>query len=77
MKPDVKNLQPGSYTVNSKILLESGTVLDEKTATFTVKTDYIPPITEASITPQTGNSRDSDISGWPILDLVPAGCSTG
>jgi len=56
MKPDVKNLQPGSYTVNSKILLESGTVLDEKTAAFTVKTDYIPPTTESSITLTPGSA---------------------
>jgi hypothetical protein len=56
MKPDVQNLQPGSYTINSKILLESGKVLDEKTAAFTVKTDYAPPITESSITLTPGST---------------------
>ena len=34
VKPDVKDLQAGTYTVNSKIILESGRVLDEKTRTF-------------------------------------------
>jgi hypothetical protein len=48
--PDLQNLPVGTYTVDSKVLLESGTVLDEKTATFTVKTTYIAPITESNIT---------------------------
>ena len=41
-QPDVKNLPAGTYTVDSKVLLESGTIFDEKTTTFTVKTNYIP-----------------------------------
>jgi hypothetical protein len=50
VKPDVKNLPAGTYTVNSKVLLEGGTVLDEKTTTFAVKTNYVPPATESNIT---------------------------
>jgi hypothetical protein len=50
LKPDATNLQPGTYTLNSKILLEDGTVLDEKKTTLTVKSDYVPPVTESNIT---------------------------
>jgi hypothetical protein len=50
VQPDVKNLPAGTYTVSSKVLRENGQVLDEKTTTFTVKTNYVPPVTESSIT---------------------------
>jgi hypothetical protein len=49
IQPDVKNLPLGTYTVNSKVLLEDGRVLDNKTTTFAVKTNYVPPPTESSI----------------------------
>ena len=48
--PKLQNLPAGTYTVDSKVLLESGTVLDEKNTTLSVKTNYIPPVTESSIT---------------------------
>lgn len=54
MQPDLKNLPVGTYTVDSKVLLE-GKVLDEKSTTFTVKTNYIPPATESSITVRPGS----------------------
>jgi len=56
LKPDAKNLQPGTYTIDSKILLENGVVLDEKTTPFTVKADYVPPITASSITLTPGSA---------------------
>jgi hypothetical protein len=49
VQPDVKNLPLGTYTVNSKVLLEDGRILDNKTTTFAVKTNYVPPPTESSI----------------------------
>jgi hypothetical protein len=49
IQPDLKNLPLGTYTVNSKVLLEDGRVLDNKTTTFAVKTNYVPPPTESSI----------------------------
>ena len=49
VRPEVKDLPAGTYTVSSKIILESGRVLDEKTATFEMKETYIPPPTESSI----------------------------
>ena len=53
-QPNVTNLQAGTYTVDSKVLL-NGQVLDEKNTTFTVKTNYIPPATESSITVSPGS----------------------
>ncbi len=52
--PNVTNLQPGTYTVDSKVLL-NGQVLDEKNTTLTVSTNYIPPATESSITVTPGS----------------------
>jgi hypothetical protein len=50
VKPEAKDLPAGTYTVSSKIILESGRVLDEKTTTFELKESYIPPPTESSVT---------------------------
>jgi hypothetical protein len=50
VKPEVKDLPAGTYTVSSKIILESGRVLDEKTTTFDLKESYIPPPTESTVT---------------------------
>ena len=54
-QPDVQNLQPGTYTVDSKVLL-GGQVLDEKGTTLAVKTNYIPPATESNITVSPGSA---------------------
>jgi hypothetical protein len=54
--PDLKDLQVGTYTVDSKILNENSQILDEKTATFTVKTNYVPPVTESNITLTPGSA---------------------
>ena len=54
--PDVKNLTAGTYTVDSRVLLDDGSVLDQKTTSFTIKTNYIPPATESSITLTPGSS---------------------
>jgi len=54
--PDVQDLTVGTYRVDSRVLLESGKVLDEKTTTFEVKTDYIPPVTESNITLTPGSA---------------------
>jgi len=54
--PKLQNLPVGTYTVDSKVLLESGAVLDEKTTTFTVNTNYIPPVTESKITLTPGSA---------------------
>ncbi len=56
LQSDVKNLPVGTYTADSKVLLEDGTVLDEKTTTFAVKTNYVPPVTESNITLTPGSA---------------------
>lgn len=52
----LNDLPSGMYTVTSRVLLESGVVLDEKTTTFTIDKNYIPPVTESNITLTPGNS---------------------
>jgi hypothetical protein len=53
-QPNMTALQPGTYTVDSKVLL-GGQVLDEKNTTFTVNANYIPPVTESSVTVNPGS----------------------
>jgi len=45
-----KALSPGTYRVKSEVSLGDGTVLDTKTATFDVKSNYVAPPTEEGIT---------------------------
>jgi hypothetical protein len=45
-----KELLPGVYTVNAKIIAEDGTFLDEATANFEVKTPLLPPPAPATQT---------------------------
>jgi hypothetical protein len=40
----------GSYSIQSKVMLEDGTLLDEASGSFEVKEPYIPPPPAASIT---------------------------
>jgi hypothetical protein len=78
-QPNVTNLQIGTYTVDSKVLL-NGLVLDEKNTTFPITTNYIPPLTSSSITvtpdsPATLTSSDGRFSisfpqGAVLSDVV-------
>ena len=54
--PEIQNLPAGTYTADSKVLLEGGAVLDEKSTTFDVKTNYVPPVTESNITVTPGSA---------------------
>ena len=54
-QPSVTNLQTGTYTVDSKVLV-GGNVLDEKNTTFTIKENYVPPATSTSITVSPGSA---------------------
>ncbi|WP_292368852.1 hypothetical protein [Methanoregula sp. UBA64] len=56
VQPEVKNLPEGTYTVDSKVLRENGQVLDEKASIFSVKSNYVPPVTESSITLTPGSA---------------------
>ncbi len=54
--PEIQNLPVGTYMANSKILLDGGKVLDEKSTTFTVNKNYISPVTESKITLTPGSA---------------------
>ncbi|MGA9086128.1 MAG: hypothetical protein WB284_05380 [Methanoregula sp.] len=75
--PDVKNLSAGTYTVDSKILLENGQVLDDKTNTFTVGTNYVPPITASSISLTPGSAGTLTSTDGRISILFPQGAVLG
>jgi len=74
--PDVKNLQPGTYTVDSKVLL-NGQVLDDKSTSFTVATNYIPPATESSITVSPGSAATLTSSDGRYSVSFPQGAVLG
>jgi len=46
-------LPVGTYTINSKIMLQDGSVLDRSSGTFTIKEPYVPPpaLGNVSLTP--------------------------
>lgn len=75
--PTIQNLPVGTYTADSKVLLESGTVLDEKTTTFTVKTNYIPPVTESNITLTPGSAGTLTSPDGRYSIMFPQGAVLG
>lgn len=75
-QPTVKNLQPGTYTVDSKVLL-GGQVLDEKNTPLTIKTNYIPPATESSITVSPGSPATLTSSDGRYFVSFPQGSVLG
>jgi hypothetical protein len=77
VKPDVKNLPAGTYTVRSKIILESGRVLDEKTTTFEMKEPYIPPPSESSVTLSPGRSGSLTSPDGRYSVIFPQGAVLG
>jgi len=77
VKPDIGSLQPGTYTVISRVLLEDGRILDENTTTFEVKQPYISPVTEASITLTPGSPGTLMSSGGRYSVTFPQGSVLG
>jgi len=75
--PEVKNLPAGTYTADSKILFEDGKILDEKAVTFHVKTAYIPPPEETSITVNPGSSSTLVSPDGRYSVTFPQGSVTG
>jgi len=68
-------LPPGTYTINSKIMLSDSTVLDQSTSSFTVKAPYVPPpaLGNVSLAP-TGASTLRNADGT-ISIFFPAGAA--
>jgi hypothetical protein len=62
-------LPPGTYNVNSRVMLEDGTVLDETAGQFVIKIPYIPPAPPANITlmPSSAATLQTDDSRISII----------
>lgn len=75
--PKLQDIPAGTYTVDSKVLQESGTVLDEKTTTFVVKTNYIAPVTESNITLTPGSAGTLTSPDGRYSVLFPQGAVLG
>jgi hypothetical protein len=67
----------GSYSVQSKVMLEDGTVLDEASGSFEVKETYIPPPPAASITLTPGSAATLATEDGRISIAFPQGSVTG
>ena len=66
-------LSMGTYTVKSEMMLESGTVLDSRTTSVTVKEAYIPPFETTTL--QVSPDKDSvlTVPGGSITITIPKG----
>jgi hypothetical protein len=67
----------GSYSVQSKVMLEDGTVLDEASGSFEVKQPYVPPAPPASITLSPGSPATLQTADGRISISFPQGSVTG
>jgi hypothetical protein len=76
-KPDIGTLQPGTYSAVSRVLLEDGRVLDEKTTSFEVTQPYVSPVTEASITLSPGSPGTLVSGGGRYSVVFPQGSVLG
>lgn len=77
IQPDLKNLPLGTYTVNSRVLLNNGLVLDNKTTTFSIKTAYVPPVTESSIKLTPGSAANLESPDGRYSVSFPQGSVIG
>lgn len=77
VNPDITNLPIGTYTVNSKVMLENGKILDEKTTTFSVQKNYIPPLTEVKISLSPANAGKLASSDGRYSISFPQGAVLG
>jgi hypothetical protein len=68
-----KSLSPGTYTAKSEVRLGDGTVLDTKTTTFEVKSNYVAPPTETSVTVSPNAPATLASSDGRITISFPAG----
>ena len=75
--PRIPNLSAGTYTADSKVLLGDGTVLDEKKITFSLATNYVPPVTESNITLSPGSPATLTSPDGRYLVSFPQGAVLG
>ena len=69
-------LSPGTYMIDSKIMLSNGTVLDETTSSFIIKAPYVPPpaLGTLNLGPMDGTSNLQNTDG-SISISFPAGAA--
>ena len=69
-------LSPGTYIIDSKIMLSDGSVLDETTSSFTIKAPYVPPpaLGTLNLGPMDGISNLQSTDG-SISISFPAGAA--
>jgi len=69
-------LSPGTYMIDSKIMLSDGTVLDETTSSFIIKAPYVPPpaLGTLNLGPMDGISNLQNTDG-SISISFPAGAA--
>jgi len=71
--PLTAGLPVGTYTVVSRMTLEDGTLLDEKSTAFTVKEEYVPPFKETTVTVVPDRETVLRTPGGEITITFPAG----
>jgi len=71
--PLTAGLPVGTYTVVSRMTLEDGTLLDEKSTMFTVNEEYIPPFEETSVKVVPDSDTVLMTAGGEITITFPAG----
>ncbi len=71
--PLTAGLPVGTYTVVSRMTLENGTLLDEKSTTFSVQEEYIPPFEETTTTVVPDRETVLKTPGGEITITFPAG----
>jgi len=67
----------GSYSIQSKVMLEDGTILDEASGSFEVKEAYVPPAAAASVTLNPGSASVLTTEDGRISINFPKGSVTG
>lgn len=71
--PLTAGLSVGTYTAVSRMTLEDGTLLDEKSTTFAVKEGYIPPFQKTTVKVVPGRETVLMTPGGEITITFPAG----
>lgn len=68
-------LAPGTYTVDSKVSLQDGTLLDQANSTFTVNQQYMPPSSTTTAPSPTTPVSPAPAAGvsWPVVVGAAAG----
>jgi hypothetical protein len=70
VRPDIRNLAAGTYTVTSKVLSDDRQVLDKKTATFTISEAGNSQLTATPVVQTSAPATPTKSPLTPVLGLV-------